>query len=389
MNKLANFIVEKGKSLLGKGNNGNNDGKPDERTKEEKQADLDKAMKEAKTYLDGFSGKEVNKQTIKSKLNNIKETYALKSLEPVEKGIHWGIHGEVNPTSEADSQAELSEQEKRKVIAKALNANKAQIIEQLGQNPGSRNQTRNETLSQLRTMDENSPPEFEGYILDSILEENREAFRTIKSLLAKEPPDVLMAMERGGAFLGDVLSHNNEELTSKLHKIEKGTDPNPDPNKKLRFNPEAFKSAIRTQIGSGKKSFALVDAYMGGRFAAELRDHVIKPLLTEFGQGKIKFYLFWLRETFGFEQADADKKERGLTLRKPQGTISEKSPYAQDVKTVHVNVRVVLGDDMSMVFDPNSQQPFHIFDAEGNIIKTIQPEKGETSRDTLIKLLNG
>jgi hypothetical protein len=42
-----------------------------------------------------------------------------------------------------------------------------------------------------------------------------------------------------------------------------------------------------------------------------------------------------------------------------------------------------------MVFDPNSQQPFHIFDAEGNIIKTIQPEKGETSRDTLIKLLNG
>jgi hypothetical protein len=298
-----------------------------------------------------------------------------------------GIHGEVNPTSEADSQAELSEQEKLKVIAKVLNANKDQIIEQLGQNPGSRNQTRNETLSQLRTMDKNSSPEFEGYILDSILEENREAFRTIKSLLAKEPPDVLMAMERGGAFLGDVLSHNNEELTSKLHKIEKGTDPNPDPNKKLRFNPEAFKSAIRTQIGSGKKSFALVDAYMGGRFAAELRDHVIKPLLTEFGQGKIKFYLFWLRETFGFEQADS--KERGFTIRKPQGTISEKSPYAQDVKTVHVNVRVVLGDDMSMVFDPNSQQPFHIFDAEGNIIKTIQPEKGETSRDTLIKLLNG
>jgi hypothetical protein len=166
------------------------DGKPDERTKEEKQTDLDKAMKEAKTYLDGFSGKEVNKQTIKSKLNNIKETYALKSLEPVEKGIHWGIRGEVNPTSEADSQAELSEQEKRKVIAKALNANEDQILDQLHQDSKSRNQTRNETLTQLRTMDKNSPPEFEGYILDSILEENRQAFRSIKSLLAEESPDV-------------------------------------------------------------------------------------------------------------------------------------------------------------------------------------------------------
>jgi len=310
-------VLKKAKSLFkGKKGKGNKDKKnkedqSDERTKEEKEADLGQAMKDAKTYLDKFSDKEVNKKTVKSKFNKIKETYGLKSLEPVEKGVHWGIRGEVNPKSEDDSQAELSEQEKLKVIAKALNTNKAQIVEQLAQNPDSRNKTRNETLSQVRTMDKNSPPEFEGYILDSILQENRQAFRTIKSILSEESPDVLMAMERGGAFLGEVLTYNNEELGSKLHKIEKGTDPNPDPKKKLRFNPDAFKSAIKRQIGSGKKSFAIVDAYMGGRFAGELRD------------------------------------------------------------------------------DPNSQQPFHIFDAEGNIIKTIQPEKEETSRDTLIKLLNG
>lgn len=58
--------------------------------------------------------------------------------------MRWGIRGEVNPTSEDDSQAELSEQEKLKVIAKALNTNKAQILEQLAQNPDSRNQTRRE-----------------------------------------------------------------------------------------------------------------------------------------------------------------------------------------------------------------------------------------------------
>ena len=97
-------------------------------------------------------------------------------------------------------------------------------------------------------------------------------------------------------------------------------------------------------------------------------------------------YLFWFRETFGFEEAD--KGKMNVTLRKAKGTIKDNSPYSQDIKVVHQNLRVVLGDDMSIVFDPNSQQPFYIFDAQGNIIEMIHPLKGETSRDTLIKLLN-
>jgi hypothetical protein len=283
---------------------------------------------------------------------------------------------------ENDSQAQLSEQEKLKAIATYLNAHEDEILEELSKSPNSRNIIRNQTLSQLRTMDKNSPPEFEGYILDSILEENRQAFKTVKSLLVNASPDVLMAIERGGIFLADVIAYKNEELASKRCNIEKGTDP----NKKLRFNPDIFKDAIRAQIKSGKQSFAIVDAYMGGRFAGELREYVIIPLLKEFGQGQIKFYLFWFRETFGFERAD--KGKTNVTLRKAKGTIKDNSPYSQDIKVVHQNLRVVLGDDMSIVFDPNSQQPFYIFDAQGNIIEMIHPLKEETSRDTLIKLLN-
>ncbi|BDA74002.1 hypothetical protein CAL7716_081680 [Calothrix sp. PCC 7716] len=287
---------------------------------------------------------------------------------------------------ENDSETQLPEKQKLKTIAKALNANEDEILEELSQNPDSRNIIRNEILSQLRTMDKNSPPEFEGYILDSILEENRQAFKTVKSLLVKASPDVLISIERGGTFLADVIAHNNEELASKRSNIEKGTDPNPDSKKRLRFNPLIFKDAIITQINSGKQSFAVIDAYMGGRFAGELKEHVIIPILKEFGQGQIKFYLFWLRETFGFEQAD--KGKMNVTLRKAKGTIKDNSPYLQNIKVVHQNLRVVLGDDMSIVFDPNSQKPFYIFDAEGNIIKMIQPLERETSRDTLIKLLN-
>jgi ppGpp synthetase/RelA/SpoT-type nucleotidyltranferase len=90
---------------------GNNGGKPDERTKEEKQADLDKAMTEAQAYLDGFSGKKVDKKTIKPNLDTIKNTYKLKSLEPGEKGKYWGIHGEINPKDDKTTKAEIPDGE--------------------------------------------------------------------------------------------------------------------------------------------------------------------------------------------------------------------------------------------------------------------------------------
>jgi hypothetical protein len=96
-----------GKLGFGKDKKGNKDGKPDERTKEEKEADLGKAMTEAQAYLDGFSGKKVDKKAIQPKLNSIKNTYRLKSLEPLEKGKYWGIHGEVNPKDDQTTKAEV------------------------------------------------------------------------------------------------------------------------------------------------------------------------------------------------------------------------------------------------------------------------------------------
>lgn len=54
---------------------------------------------------------------------------------------------------ENDSETQLSEKEKLKAIAKALNADEDDILEELSENPDSRNIIRNETLSKLRTMD--------------------------------------------------------------------------------------------------------------------------------------------------------------------------------------------------------------------------------------------
>jgi hypothetical protein len=106
MNKLAIFIVEKGKSLVGKGNNGNNDGKPDERTPQQKQASLDKALGEAEVLL---KNKEMSSDEVKERLPAIKSKYKMTALELVvdskddtKETVH--VHGEINPTGDTDNE---------------------------------------------------------------------------------------------------------------------------------------------------------------------------------------------------------------------------------------------------------------------------------------------
>jgi hypothetical protein len=103
---LANFIVEKGKSLVGKGNNGNNDGKPDERTPQQKQVSLDKALGEAEMLL---KNKEMSSDEVKERLPAIKSKYKMTALELVvdskkdtTETVH--VHGEINPTGDTDKE---------------------------------------------------------------------------------------------------------------------------------------------------------------------------------------------------------------------------------------------------------------------------------------------
>jgi hypothetical protein len=176
MNKLANFIVEKGKSLLGKGNSGNNDGKPDERTKEEKQADLENAMTKAQAYLDGFSGKKVDKKAIKPNLDTIKNTYKLKSLEPVEKGKYWGIHGEINPKDDKTTKAEIPDEESGKNPIPPLKVRAYKLEEGINKVPK-----------------ENS----EKWQWSAELQVIKEKLDTLESLLGNNPsPDDLASLEK-------------------------------------------------------------------------------------------------------------------------------------------------------------------------------------------------
>jgi hypothetical protein len=62
---------------------------------------------------------------------------------------------------------------------------------------------------------------------------------------------------------------------------------------------------------------------------------------------------------------------------------------ATQIQAVEHLVRMAIGDDMTMVFDPTSTKPITIFDKNGNIVKVFEPKPGQTSRDVLIELLTG
>jgi hypothetical protein len=181
----------------------------------------------------------------------------------------------------------LQERQHLARIAASLNASPQQILAQIESDPSFRNLHRNDILSDLRTMGggktDNQPPKFEGFILDSVLRENQQVFGQARNILGVMNPHSLLAMERGGAFLGDVLAHGDKGISSILTRVPK----TPDSNGKLRFDPESLKGLIREQVADGKTSFALVDAYMGGSFAAHLEITYLFRLLGNMVWGNL------------------------------------------------------------------------------------------------------
>jgi hypothetical protein len=123
---------------------------------------------------------------------------------------------------------------------------------------------------------------------------------------------------------------------------------------------------------------------MGGRTAGDLRDGLFKPLSREFPD--VQFDIFWLRESFGFEEIS---RGGGVALRTPKGTVGESSPFADQIRTHFQEVRLVLGDDMDIVFTPGSTEPIRIFNDRGEIIATFAPGPGETTREVMVRLMSG
>jgi len=102
MNKLAKFIVEKGKSLLGKGDKrdreagGEQSPQTDKRTLREKELDLNAAVKKVQKIA---QKPDITPEAVQSQLPNLQKQYRLTKLELVKSQDNkYLIHGQVNPS---------------------------------------------------------------------------------------------------------------------------------------------------------------------------------------------------------------------------------------------------------------------------------------------------
>ncbi|MFC8828866.1 hypothetical protein ACFT9I_26355 [Streptomyces sp. NPDC057137] len=257
-------------------------------------------------------------------------------------------------------------------------AHLAQIIDK----KGASREERSEVINELRTPDNQSRGELEGYALDSVLAENQKAVAQLIEQLERENHDVIVGMERGGAFVGDVLAAGSRQLAPKIQKIPVHRAPKGE--KKRKFDREGLmQGEFNKLIEGGARSIAVVDVYMGGRTASSLRDEIFKPILT--AKPDVSFRMYWIRETLGFEE----KSEAGGIVLKPErGELKQNSPLADRLSTVTQYVRLALGDDMEIAFDPDSRTPITIFDRQGKIVRKWTPGPGQTTRDLLVDLLN-
>ncbi|HEX2687538.1 MAG TPA: polymorphic toxin type 46 domain-containing protein, partial [Kofleriaceae bacterium] len=267
-----------------------------------------------------------------------------------------GGEGEQSPKTEPDNTQRLKE------LADAINDLKAD------------NAKRNEVLETLRTPNDGTPGPLEGHVLDTALEENKAAIRQMVQSFQDNPPDVIVGMKRGGAFLTDVLGKADPALLGKVREMDvhKATG---DAAKKGKFDQDAMTGEFEKLITDGAKKIAIVDTYMGGRTASSLRDQIMKPLAEKYPD--VKFEVHWVREMMGLPDS---------ALR---GTVRPGQKGGNQISTTEHQVRMAIGDDMTMVYEPSATKPVTIFDKNGQIVKTFSPAEGQTSRDVIIDLLTG
>ncbi|WP_406159570.1 hypothetical protein OG298_20440 [Streptomyces sp. NBC_01005] len=255
-------------------------------------------------------------------------------------------------------------------------------VAELIEKQGASKEERGEVINQLRTPDNQSRGDLEGHTLDSVLKENQRAIARLIGQLRQGNHDAIVGMERGGAFVGDVIAAGSEELAKIIHKVPVHRAPKGD-NKRKFDRDGMMQGEFNKIITTGARSIAVVDVYMGGRTASSLRDEIFKPILKE--NPDVSFRLYWIRETLGFEKKS---EAGGIELEPARGDFKQNSPLAGRLSTVTQHVRMALGDDMEVVFDPDARTPITIFDRQGRIVRKWSPGPGQNTRDLLIELLN-
>lgn len=258
-----------------------------------------------------------------------------------------------------------------------------------------------------RTRDGRAPrfDDLDGLVHEMALELNVIAVKQLREQIIASQPDVVLGVERGGAFLAEVLARGVADFPE-AKAIPKHVEEREGQEPAVRRTPH-LEAEIRRRITElDQKRFAIVDFYMGGVFADELHA-MIKAIIKD--HPYVEFEVMWMRESFGFERvvirptrADLEegvafvgrlKFEGGrlkVRMESPGVTLPPLRGVDPDLPQLHATqapVDIVLGDDMPSVLANDSKAPVRIFDNQGRIVAVIpvgtpDPETGKPLDDT-------
>lgn len=279
--------------------------------------------------------------------------------------------------AEGSTDAFKKESEK---LARKLNL-KRDVLEQdilpgySGRRPGAKMQ-----VDVMRAMAKEQGVDLDGFLMQFAVEQNASAISKMREHLRVVNPDAIIAVERGGVFLADVLAHGDPALRKRINAVPKGDDKSRAP---------FMEQAIRAHLAGGKKtSFVIVDFYMGGGASGEFMK-MAERILANYPQAK--FELVWLREEHGFERHGPNRT--GIVLPPLRETPAAMQEHFTQTP---LNVRLVLGDDMKVVFNESATDVITIIDRHGRVaqkirVGTLDPETGERldARGIVIRLMNG
>ena len=119
---------------------------------------------------------------------------------------------------------------------------------------------------------------------------------TLRERIRTAKPHAVLSVERGGAFLAEVLASAGGDFPPSV-AVPKKVTPRPGQEDKVERTPH-LEAEIRRRIANGETHFAIVDFYMGGHFAEELETMFLR-LHADFPELPLRFEPMWLRETHG------------------------------------------------------------------------------------------
>jgi hypothetical protein len=402
MNKLANFIVEKGKSLLGKGEGQNGkQAAADDRTLAQKQADVHKAAVEAEKIMEE---KDASPDKVKAKLPPIQSKYKLTSIQLVkESGNKYHVEAKINPQKstppvELEGGGRKPASIKKIFFASHADKNKVKeeevwygdwLLRQLNSfEPGLLDKDvdkRNKTIGNIRGKDETWTI-MQGAIYAPFIEDNRNAIQNLQGKL--DDCAYLLSLERGGSFVADQIARGknvpSEKIEKRLMSEEEARRLGTDKQNNHKVQQQADLKARIKSLMSGKENenitIAIAETLVGGGSTNGLIG-TLEELLKEGLYPNLRFKLLLLKQTIHTE----DEVE-GVTLRK--------ITRAEQIQTFISPTRYILGEDVGYQIDKSheaSKKPVIVFKGtqETLVAYQVTPNGETTARDIIIDLNAG